>query len=218
MVDFICKFLRKSGIPFHNPYRTANGGWNPLLSRKGAVTSSDRLYAFLFPDNDNPETTNVDRWSKESMARWVPLLGGVFKSGTKEMVKAGHFKLPQTLGDWRYFFKNESDLEACLRLDIDWFRKNVISSKRGVMEFPVEIATKRGRDALQERPRIIVGTIHSVKGGEADNVFVFPDVSYRAMKQEGNMDSIIRMFYVAMTRAKKSLTLCGPSTRYAVEW
>jgi len=41
------------------------------------------------------------------------------------------------------------------------------------VQFPVAAAMAGGPDALEESPRVIVGTIHSVKGGEADVVFLF---------------------------------------------
>ena len=74
--------------------------------------------------------------------------------------------------------------------------------------------------AIQRQPEIIVGTIHSVKGGEADVVYLLPDLSVAAVRQaeEGDEDSITRTFYVGMTRAKERLVLCGQSQKYGVEW
>ena len=218
MVNFICNSLRASGIPFHNPYRTRNRGWNPLASRKNTTSSSDRLYAYLYPDNDSQDQSNMDRWSKESMKLWVPLLGGTFTSGVKKMVEAGHFIPPRTGSEWCQLFKKEEDILPCLKLDLDWFQQKIIESKSKVMSYPIQIARIRGKEMLGTQPRIIVGTIHSVKGGEADHVYVFPDISYQAAKDADSQDSIIRMFYVAFTRARETLTLCGPSTKFAVEW
>ena len=45
------------------------------------------------------------------------------------------------------------------------------------IQFPADIADVRGPQALMESPQVIVGTIHSVKGGEADAVVLFPDLS-----------------------------------------
>jgi superfamily I DNA/RNA helicase len=56
-----------------------------------------------------------------------------------------------------------------------------------------------------------VGTIHSVKGGEADVVFLFPDMSQAgdaAYQRHGPArDAVIRLFYVGMTRAREALYL-----------
>jgi superfamily I DNA/RNA helicase len=62
-------------------------------------------------------------------------------------------------------------------------------------------------------PRIKVSTIHSMKGGEADNIVVIPDLSYAAHKaylREPATEH--RVFYVAATRAKKSLHIIQPQT------
>ena len=56
-----------------------------------------------------------------------------------------------------------------------------------------------------------------MKGGEADVVFVFPDISWQADKEfydsEDGRDSILRVFYVAMTRAYEELVLCTPAVK-----
>lgn len=62
---------------------------------------------------------------------------------------------------------------------------------------------------------------NSVKGGEADAVMLFPDLSTRGYEQwrgtRQQQDSVRRVFYVGMTRARDSLYLCSPSKFYAVE-
>jgi superfamily I DNA/RNA helicase len=86
---------------------------------------------------------------------------------------------------------------------------------------PVRIILKRGLNRLVDRPQVIIGTIHSVKGGEADVVYLFPDLS-RAADYEWqrygteNQDAIIRQFYVAMTRARLKLVICRPASILAV--
>jgi len=67
---------------------------------------------------------------------------------------------------------------------------------------------------------VIVGTIHSVKGGEADVVCLFPDLSGEgdaAYQQAGApRDSVIRQFYVGMTRARETLYICQQESGMAV--
>jgi hypothetical protein len=74
---------------------------------------------------------------------------------------------------------------------------------------------RSGVDALAEEPRLVIGTGHSVKGAEADVVYVFPDLSASATREwEGrpkNRDAIIRLGYVMVTRARESLILCNPA-------
>ena len=72
-------------------------------------------------------------------------------------------------------------------------------------------ALKRGDNV--KNPRIKISTIHSMKGGECDNVVVIPDLSpaaYNAYNE--NPDSEHRVFYVAVTRAKQTLHLMEPES------
>ncbi len=68
---------------------------------------------------------------------------------------------------------------------------------------------------------MIVGTIHSVKGGQADVVFLFPDLSDAgdaAYRSHGlRRDSVIRQFYVGITRARHTLYICQRESSMAVE-
>ena len=72
---------------------------------------------------------------------------------------------------------------------------------------------------LKREPKITLGTIHSVKGGECDTVVVFPDLSLAGYAEwSRDRDSITRLFYVAFTRASKRVILCGPETNQCVHW
>lgn len=63
---------------------------------------------------------------------------------------------------------------------------------------------------------------NSVKGGEADRVVLFPDLSPAGWQEwtgkEDGQDSIRRMFYVGMTRARSELFLAGASSGQSVAW
>lgn len=63
--------------------------------------------------------------------------------------------------------------------------------------------------------KIRIGTIHSVKGGEADNVVLLTDLTKASFNNlQKNPDAEHRVFYVAATRAKKSLTIIHSSSKY----
>lgn len=69
-----------------------------------------------------------------------------------------------------------------------------------------------GAEETRAKDRIILSTIHQAKGLEWDTVFVmglcdgqFPN--HRAMAEEGGLEEERRLFYVAVTRAKRSLFL-----------
>jgi DNA helicase-2/ATP-dependent DNA helicase PcrA len=67
------------------------------------------------------------------------------------------------------------------------------------------------KEKITQTPRIILSTIHGAKGGEADNVLLLPDVTKSAIDQNDlDPDELHRLFYVAVTRAKKSLHILEP--------
>ncbi len=61
---------------------------------------------------------------------------------------------------------------------------------------------------------------NSVKGGESDHVFLFPDLSQNAESElgHGRSDPTTRMFYVGMTRGRSSLRLGQSSGAYHIGW
>lgn len=74
---------------------------------------------------------------------------------------------------------------------------------------------RRG-EKITSKPRIKLSTIHSAKGGEADNVLLLTDIPHRTWKSfEKNPDDDTRVFYVGLTRAKKNLHVVQPmSNKY----
>ena len=68
------------------------------------------------------------------------------------------------------------------------------------------IAMLRRGESLTKPPRVNINTIHAVKGGEADNVLLLSDMTYRTAEGYNvNPDNEHRVFYVGVTRAKKTL-------------
>ena len=77
-------------------------------------------------------------------------------------------------------------------------------------------AILRRGESLGKPPRIYLGTIHSVKGGEAENVVVLPSMTQRTWEGfERSPDDEHRTFYVAATRAKQRLFLAAPTNSRA---
>lgn len=71
------------------------------------------------------------------------------------------------------------------------------------------------RGTLYRSANIRISTIHGVKGDEADNVVLLSDVSrlvYNGMSVDEDAEH--RVFYVAVTRAKRRLYIVQPQTRY----
>lgn len=84
------------------------------------------------------------------------------------------------------------------------------------------LETEAARDDEGEGRSVRLSTIHQAKGLEFEAVFVinlaeglFP--SRRAMEDEDQIEEERRLFYVAVTRAKKYLTLTYPSVRRSAQ-
>lgn len=68
-------------------------------------------------------------------------------------------------------------------------------------------------------PRITLSTIHGSKGGEADNVVLFTDLSPAAAAHaESNPDDMHRVFYVGITRTKQNLFIIEPEDALRGYW
>jgi len=68
---------------------------------------------------------------------------------------------------------------------------------------------------LASSPRIRVGTVHSVKGMEADNVAFLTTIGRRVeqgMEDEPQHDEEQRIAYVAVTRARRNLMVINENS------
>ena len=77
------------------------------------------------------------------------------------------------------------------------------------------VAALRRGEKLTKTPRIRLSTIHSAKGGEADNVILFSDMANRTYKDmQKQPDNERRVFYVGVTRTKENLHIIMPRTKF----
>lgn len=68
----------------------------------------------------------------------------------------------------------------------------------------------------KSKARIRVGTIHSAKGAEAETVVLLTDVS-RTTYENIDSDAELRVWYVAVTRARRHLRIVEPQSQYYFE-
>lgn len=220
--------LRACGVPFWNPYRRKNGRWNPM--RGGC----ERLAAFAAP-----AAAGVP-WTWKQLATWAELVkaDGTFVRGAKARIDraleegAGPDSTEEEseLFPWETKERapeapDESVLRALLepeayaqlrsdavRADpILWIVPRVLSSKRSAVDYALTVWRSRGLRGLSDKPNVIVGTVHSVKGGEADSVILSPDISMAGLREwletGEQRDSVLRLFYVGVTRARRHLSM-----------
>ncbi len=210
--------LRGQGIPFHNPYRVNNGAWNPM---RGGV---QRLRDFL-----KVGPTNQCLWTWKSLWNWLE----VIDQGESGMLRGKKIYI-KNLSRSKEQCDNPVSREEVLALfsrtqafpwegrELDWFKKMCLPSKKSLMQYSLTMARNGGVKALEKTPRIIIGTIHSVKGAEADTTILFPDLSTSGageyVRKGKEMDNIIRTFYVGMTRSRNKLILCETGSKYGANF
>ncbi|MBI4459431.1 MAG: ATP-dependent helicase, partial [Acidobacteria bacterium] len=225
MLRPIVAVLRRNGIPFHNPYRRSNGLWNPLrLGHRGS--SASRILALLAAHPDFGEEHRP--WTHADLELWAEWLQskGNLRRGVKKKLKGYEPAETVTLDRLDEIFEPGAleSLLAAYEGDycslLGWWRARVTADVHGRIQFPADIAARLGPRALEETPKVVVGTIHSVKGGEADVVYLFPDLSQAGdsqYKRDGApRDSVIRVFYVGATRARETLYICQRESALAV--
>jgi DNA helicase II / ATP-dependent DNA helicase PcrA len=222
MLDPLIRQLRADGIPFGNEYRPSHGGWNPM---RGV----ERLRSLLAPSpavwgsQARPWTwEDIDRWLEPFKARGQLTHGA--KTRVEQLARPDRFDGTVRQADFDHVFGlfDPPDLaDPLMNVDTDpvataqWWHASLIESRKKQARYGVRVMEKQGPAAITETPRLTIGTIHSVKGGEADVVYIFPDLS-RQGYQEGWATSAgrpqtRRVFYVAFTRARERLVLGSPS-------
>ncbi len=239
MLAPIIKALRAEGIPFWNPYRVKAGAWNPLARARSAdgdhASSVERMLAFIRQVQImDPKMQPDAQINIADFLKWYEILkvkGNIARGAKDEhiadlsdmRVREGRETFMALLaiaffehesGVWDHFGKQDTAPA------LDWFFANIPAPKARVLEYPRAVFERRGPEALMDRPKIVVGTIHSVKGAEADAVYILPDLSragyIEATQSIAAQDAITRLKYVAYTRARESLILCDAATSMAM--
>ena len=198
MLDEIIGQMRTEGVPFHNPYRTSNKRWNPL------ATPRERMEAYL-----------TDPWTGADIVKWATILKReeVFVRGEAEAFLDWCKDEPETIVPDERLEEvfQEGPLWRARKGDLTLLRDHRRKGVSGSWDYAFRVME---RPRAERDPRTIVGTIHSVKGGEADHVWLFPDLSWSAWKEYQDIttrDRTVRTIYVGMTRAREALHLCSPS-------
>ena len=162
MLKNIIQELRNRNIPFHNPYRRHNGAWNPLAKRGNAITTGERILAFLALSEQGMWTVqDIRRWS-DALSLREHLARGARKE-IKGLVNSQDGGVSAYMMD-RLF--SEELMNAGLSGNLQWFQEHLNAAKRDTAAYPLGIALARGPETLAAPPKIIVGTIHCSPGDE----------------------------------------------------
>lgn len=214
MLGPLIKALRYAGIPYHNPYSGASS-LNPLR------VVGPALEAYLNPSDGRLGTL------REALL-WADVLRSknlAFRAGMKGRFQAeakasgGRAVTPEDLDTYFIPAVQQMILHRDLRLFEQRNPREVQQS--GIPNFRLPASANWDFGAAVYRrppsewdPRVILGTVHSVKGGEADHVWIFPDLSpaaHQALRTTEGQDSYLRLMYVALTRARIGVTVASAS-------
>ncbi len=215
MLEPVKKALIEAGIPFGNPYRLIRADWNPLHLGSG-TTMAERIISL------KAITEQGRCWTKMEFKAWTSVLkaDGCFVRGAKKKIE--ELDESFTLSDIRPLFEEEA-WENLIWGNLDWWYAHLVNDDaRTKANYPIRVVDRFGEgflNAAEVPPPVTIGTIHSVKGGEADVVILFPDLSTEGMQEwTGNGQSAIRrLFYVAMTRAREGLIIANPLSPYTCD-
>lgn len=191
-----------------------------------SLSAANRILSFLIGYPHCGEGRHP--WTHRELTLWTDWL---YENGTLRNDWQGHFKsfasdkaitieeLTEIL-EPRAFRIFQIAYASGYRAMLEGWRSRVTVDVHSRIQFPADVAAKHGAHALIDVPRVIVGTIHSVKGGEADVVYLFPDMSRAGdaqyQRSGPSRDSMIRVFYVGATRARETLYICQRDTAMAI--
>lgn len=199
-------FLNREGLPWD--YTRGSGGYvTPSLR-----TVCGTLYELQ-------KGGDVDGATWETVLKNLPAgrgEGAFLERGVKTSVVAGKYTPPRGwIGLERVTEAGGTELLRDLIGSGSW-----VHHVQGADGY-VSAIRKWGRSVADE-PKIRVGTIHSVKGSEAENVIVLDSMSAKCnkgMRTIEGRDSERRIAYVAATRARKRLWILSQrNDRYRMEF
>lgn len=206
--------LKDAGVPFWNPYKLENGSFNPL-SRRSGTSASNRILDFM----------GINRrgaWTYREMASWLDVCKTTdfLKRGIKKQITDTAKQRPESrigMDDLYMWFHNPQEVIGELQEHpFAWLGRHLKDGKLAHYSYLFRVVEKFGEAGITEEPKIVVGTIHSVKGGEADAVYLATDLS--PQEREGayhNSNALHRKFYVGATRTRSKLYVCAPGiSRY----
>jgi len=227
---FIKHYLNFREIPFH----TLPGSWY-ILGRINTAVNELRMLAkdagLYFSDNEDIKCFDQNQW--EAIKAWTHLSNKktINKKQAEKMyryireLKDPRFRMPR-------FWNSESELEEYdfkkltkdCGLDLpSTFQKkqwwNILNrnfTSQQILYF-LRLLKRYGQKELDNPPNIIIDTIHSVKGGEADHVVLYSKANYPSnfrTKSRDEKTNEKKVWYTGATRARKTIHLLDTNYKY----
>ena len=224
------RYLNFSEIPFHR----LEGTWY-ILGRIHSTVNELRMCAkdvgLYFSDNKGNKSFDVKQW--EAIKAWTRITNNkkISRNSAENM-----YKYLRELKDFNFrtqkFWQNIpetqvfdlKDLREWCGLDMDdsylkknWWEVLKRNFKDNQVNYFVQLLKNYGQKILSNEPNIIIDTIHSVKGGEANNVLIYSKTNYASTydkKSKEEKSDEKRVYYTAVTRAKDTLHILSTDFRF----
>ena len=101
--------------------------------------------------------------------------------------------------------------------DAPWWDILQRNFKPEQMTYFIRLLKRYGQKQINQEPQIIIDTIHSVKGGEADNVLIYSKANWPSSfnsKTVNEQSDEKRVYYTGVTRAKNTLHILSTDYKY----
>jgi superfamily I DNA/RNA helicase len=218
-------YSRFSEIPFDS----LKGTWF-ILGRVGDNVEELKEYArakgLYFQDMKGNKSFNINKWN--AISHWNKLTAG--ETITREEVGILYDFIEEIKKGWRKvdnkawdkvhpnqpldleYLKKECGLETSHK---DWWK--VLNRKFTTRDLDYFENMIKRNIQFNENAKIIIDTIHSVKGGEADNVLLYEKSNWPsnfATKNNREKMAEARVWYTGITRSKKSLHILSTDHTY----
>ena len=228
---YVKRYLNFAEIPIGD----LPGTWY-ILGRVNTTVNELRLSAkeagLYFADNRGNKSFDVKQW--RAIKAWTAISKGkdISKQNAEVMmryireVKDHSYRrtgfwidLPDTqtydfdgLSDWCGLNLND---EAATK---PWWQILLRNFTPSQTEYFLRLLQRYGQKSLDDEPQIIIDTIHSVKGGEANNVVLYSKTnwpaSYVNKKDASDKSDEKRVYYTGATRARDTLHILSSNYRY----
>jgi DNA helicase II / ATP-dependent DNA helicase PcrA len=211
------------------PINKIGGSWLILGRVRNNVNELQefaRAKGLYFQDMRGNKSFNMNKWL--AISYWEKLKNG----GTlnKEEVGIMYDFIHEVRRGWRKidakswsaihpneplnlkFLKQQAGLETP---NTDWW--NVLNRKFTTKDLDYFETMLKNNVELDDKANIIIDTIHSVKGGEADNVIIYEKSNWPShfnSKTGNDKMAEARVWYTGVTRAKKTLHLLATDHQF----
>jgi DNA helicase II / ATP-dependent DNA helicase PcrA len=224
LIGGIYTYNRIKDIPF-----TADGSWM-MLGRTNEIVEELRQEAknmgLFFQDSKGRKSFDLNKWN--AIKIWERLMNNQFIE--KEEIQIIYTYINEISFGWRSIeSKRWSTVEPDATLNYESLHANCgLEANRGHWtsifnrnfpekdKFYFESLIESGKDVINNS-NMVVDTIHSIKGGEADHVVLYEKTNWIASIQNKiglEKSSEYRVWYVGATRAKQYLHILRSNSEY----